>query len=1062
MKKIFALAVFCAVTLNAVAGITPGWLRKSSISPDGKNIVFAYQGDLFIVGREGGQARQLTSNQAYDSDPLWSPDSKEVIFSSYREESKDIWKVSSEGGAPVRLTSFSGNETPLAVRGDGTVLFVSNIQEDALYGGFPGKGQLYGVSTQGGKIRQILPFQAGNVSVNSEGAMLYEDVKGYEDPLRKHHTSSVTRDIWVRNVSGSFTKISTFSGENRNPVFAADGDTFYFLCEQSGSFNVWKSSLSTPGIQTQVTDFSVHPVRNLSISGEGTLLFSYNGDLYTCRDGEAPAKVGITLTKDTSRRDKVMRSAAFGATDIAVSPNGKEIAIISSGDVYVVSTEAKISKRISFTPQQERGISFSEDGRTVYYASERDGEWAIWKTSLTEKGDKYMSVSAAVKEERVTGKGKTCLQPQVSPDGKWLAFLQNRTDIVIKDIRTGSEKVLLQGANYSYRDGDLDYAWSPDSRYILSDYMADGGWNNPDVAMIDIESGRITNLTESGYSDANFHWAVGGKAMTWNSDRNGFRSHGSWGSENDVYIMFFDKKAFSDFRKDQEVENIEKMLKDDDKSSRKEEKKDSIRQEKKDARLEMDLENLEDRTIRLTSRSGRIGDHFLTEDGSKLYFMSQNPEGASLYCLDIRKKSLKSLGKSISGTFYPSPDGKYIYYLSLLGVSRFEISSGQSKSISFSEEYEYDQSEERKYIFAHCWKEVSEKFYDASVHGIDWEGFKKNYEQFLPHIDNNYDFQDLLSEMLGELNASHTGARYTPSSSSKLGYIGALFDDEYQGKGLKIKEVLAGGILDNLTEAKAGDIIVSIDGKEIPEGSSWYEVFFRKASKRTLLSIKEGRKTEDVYVTPGVSDSKLLYTRWVRRREQIVKELSGGRIGYVHVKGMNSESFREVFSNALGKYRNCEALIVDTRHNGGGWLHDDLASFLNGKAYIEFRPRGQYVGTEPYNKWTKPSCVLIGEDNYSDACGFPYVYRTLGIGKLIGAPVPGTMTSVWWETQVDHSLVFGIPEVTSWCLEEDCALENFQIEPDIPVYNDPESLMRGEDKQLEAAVAEMLKEIDAK
>ena len=196
------------------------------------------------------------------------------------------------------------------------------------------------------------------------------------------------------------------------------------------------------------------------------------------------------------------------------------------------------------------------------------------------------------------------------------------------------------------------------------------------------------------------------------------------------------------------------------------------------------------------------------------------------------------------------------------------------------------------------------------------------------------------------------------------------------------------------------------------------------------------------------------------KREEMVEKLSGGRIGYVHVQGMNSPSFREVYSKALGKYRNCEALIVDTRHNGGGWLHDDLATFLSGKAYLEFRPRGQYIGTEPFNKWTKPSCVLMGEDNYSDACGFPYVYKTLGLGKLIGAPVPGTMTAVWWETQIDPTLIFGIPQVTSWGLAEDRPLENLQIEPDILVYNTPESMVKGQDLQLEAAVAEMLSQID--
>ena len=206
--------------------------------------------------------------------------------------------------------------------------------------------------------------------------------------------------------------------------------------------------------------------------------------------------------------------------------------------------------------------------------------------------------------------------------------------------------------------------------------------------------------------------------------------------------------------------------------------------------------------------------------------------------------------------------------------------------------------------------------------------------------------------------------------------------------------------------------------------------------------------------------SNLLYKRWVERCRKNVDKLSGGRIGYVHVKGMGSQSFREVYSELLGRCRNKEAVIVDTRHNGGGWLHDDLATLLSGKEYQRFVPRGQYIGSDPFNKWLKPSCVLICEDNYSNAHGFPWVYKELKIGKLIGAPVPGTMTAVWWETQIDPTIVFGIPQVG--CMDmRGQYMENKQLEPDIKVYNSPEKSLKGEDEQLAAAVKEMLKEADA-
>lgn len=1063
MKKFTLTVILCAISMAAFSQTTPRWLRKSSISPDGKCIAFAYQGDIWTVPTAGGVARQITTNPAHDADPIWTKDGKYVVFSSTRELTKDIWKVAAEGGAPVRVTAYQGAETPLATTIDGTVIFSANIQLDPAYTDFPGSAQVYEVSLDGGAPKQLTSVTMTAVSVNAARVMLYEDNKGYEDPLRKHHTSSVTRDIWAFNpADGSYRKLSDFAGEDLCPAFLGDGKSFVYLSEKSGSLNVWRSSLDGSAPK-RLTSFTTHPVRHISAAQDGTILLSYNGDLYTVKEGAQPKKVEITIAKDIVDRESIRQSASYSVRAIAPSPTGKEIAVISRGDVYVTSTEAKSTRRITETACQERGISFDETGRTLYYASERNGEWGIYKTTLADKDDKYFSLAYDFKEERVTSPGQTCFQPQVSPDGKYLAFLRDRTEIVVKNIKSGEEKSLLKDVNYSYSDGDQDYYWSPDSKSILCNYGALGGWNNEDVALIDVESGVVTNLTKSGYKDGDFRWALGGKAMIWTSDRAGYRSHGSWGSYRDAYIMFFDGKAYYEYTRAQNEIDIEKLLKDGDKKAEKQEAKeakDSTKNAKKGKvePVKLDLAGIEDRTIRLTRASSSIGDLIMSPDGV-LYYTS----GGDLCSVDLRTREQKVVKKGVRGRFFPDKDGKNVYMIGLLSVSKLDLKTGSTKSVSFSGEYDYYPAEERAYIFEHCWKQVDEKFYDKDIHGLDWKSMHDNYAQFLPYITNNYDFQDLLSEMLGELNGSHTGARYRPSAPSgapNAGHIGVLYDMNYTGKGLKIAEMLPGGMLGNVDpEIKAGDVILAIDGQAIPAGKTWYEAFAWKSGKRVQLVVEKSGKKTTLYLTPNSSDSPLLYTRWVRQREQMVEKLSGGKIGYVHVKGMDSESFRTVFSNALGKYRGCEALIVDTRHNGGGWLHEDLAQFLNGKAYIEYRPRGQYIGTDPYDKWTKPSCVLIGEDNYSDACGFPYVYKSLGIGKLIGAPVPGTMTAVWWETQVDASLVFGIPEVTAWGLKDDRPIENLQIEPDILVYNDPAAIMRGEDQQLEAAVKEMLKEI---
>ena len=1065
MKKLILLLAAALTFTGALAQETPQWIRRNAISPDGQTLAFSYKGDIYTVPVSGGEARQITSNRAYDSEPLWTRDGSRIVFSSWREGSKDLFVTGVGGGVPKRLTDLPGGETPLAVTAEGEVYFLwlTSAYLSPGFDGFPGDPALYKTNLEGKTPELVTSMTLAALSFNAQGDVLYEDWKGYEDPLRKHHTSSVTRDIWLYqgtpfNAQGRFTKLTSYIGEDRNPVFAADGKTFYYLSEQDGkTSNVYRSSIDAPDQVTQLTFYDKNPVRFLSVADNGTVAYSYNGELYTLEGG----KVEITVTRDEPEKE-VNPMSMKSASAMAVSPGGKEIALVMRGDVFVTSVEYGTTRRITNTPEQERGVSFSKDGRTLYYASERGGCWSIYKSSLTNKEDQLFTYSASFKEERVSPEGETSFQMEVSPDGKWLAYLRDRTELVILPTSgSGKPKSLHKGVNYSYADGDQHFAWSPDSRFLLCNWQAQGGWNNQDIALVSVEDGSVTNLTQSGYSDGSFRWALGGKAMTWESDKNGYRSHGSWGAEDDIYVMFFDGKAYTDFGRSKEQKEIDKMLMGEKAAAKEEkkEKKDSVA--KKVEKLELDLASREDRIRRLTRHANMMGDHYLTDDGTKLYFTQRLEKNFDLCMLDIEKGDVTVVKKGVMGSFTPAPDGKSLYIFRGAQLSKLDIATGKDKAVSFAGDYEFKPQAERSYIFEHCWKQVLEKFYVEDLHGVDWQYYHDNYAAKLSSVNNDFDFADLLSEMLGELNGSHTGARFRPTGGPSLGCLGILADLAYNGDGVRIAEVLPGGVLSNTDSGiKAGDVITAIEGHPIKAGENWLQYLYNRVDKKTLLTLKTGGKSKDLIVTPSQSDANLLYRRWVRQREEMVERLSGGKVGYVHIKGMDSQSFRELYSRALGKYRACEALIVDTRHNGGGWLHDDLVTFLGGQEYCLFTPRGQYIGHEPFNKWTKPSCVLMGEDNYSDAAGFPYAYKSLGLGKLIGAPVPGTMTAVWWESQVNGLLVFGIPQVGNWGVKDGRYMENFQIEPDILVYNDPASILSGRDLQLEAAVAEMLKEIE--
>ena len=484
--------------------------------------------------------------------------------------------------------------------------------------------------------------------------------------------------------------------------------------------------------------------------------------------------------------------------------------------------------------------------------------------------------------------------------------------------------------------------------------------------------------------------------------------------------------------------------------------------------LTFDLENRFDRIVRLTVNSSRLGDAVMSPKGDILYYLAAFEGDYDLWEHKLKENTTKILLKGVGGgSLIPDKEGKNIFMCTGGRLKKIEIAGSKITPIEFEAFFDYRPYDERAYIFDHVCQQVNDKFYIADLHGVDWKGYKKAYERFLPHISNNYDFTEMLSELLGELNGSHTGARFAAGGSAMpTATLGVFYDESYDGAGLKIKEIMKQSpFTQKKTEVKAGCIIEKVDGTAIEAGADYFPLFEGKVGRKVVLTVYDPstkkRFEEAVKAISYGTQSDLLYKRWVERCAKKVEELSGGRIAYVHIKGMDSPSFRKIYSELLGRYRNKEAVVVDTRHNGGGWLHDDVVTLLSGKEYQRFVPRGQYIGSDPFNKWLKASCMLTCEDNYSNAHGTPYVYKTLGIGKLVGAPVAGTMTAVWWERQIDPSIVFGIPQVGCMDMQGNY-LENQTLQPDILVYNEPAASLKGEDAQLKAAVDYLLKDLSKK
>ena len=1099
MKKLITCLSFALAAVSVgYAAVTPLWMRDARISPDGSEIVFCYKGDIYKVSAQGGTAVQLTTQASYEANPVWSPDGEQIAFASDRNGNFDLFIMSADGGAARRLTYHSASEIPSTFTPDGKyVLFSASIQDPATSALFPTSAmtELYRVPVEGGNTEQVLGTPAEWVCFDKAGSnFLYQDRKGFEDEWRKHHTSSIARDIWLYDTqTGEHTNLTNRDGEDRNPVYAPDGKSVYFLSERNGgSFNVYSFPLNAPQQVKPVTTFRTHPVRFLSVSDKGTLCYAYDGELYTQLPNSRPQKVKVELVRDD---DKDIASFRFsqGATSACVSPDGKQVAFIVRGDVFVTSTDYPTTKQITNTPAGESGLSFAPDNRTLVYASERTGNWQLYMAKITRKEDPNFP-NATLIEEEVLLPSKTVERryPQYSPDGKEIAFIEDRNRLMVLNLETKKVRQVTDGATWYNTGGGFDYEWSPDGKWFTLEFIGNRHDPYSDIGIVSAQGGAITNLTNSGYMSGSPRWVLDGNAVLFQTERYGLRAHASWGSQQDVMLVFLNQDAYDryrlskeDFELLKEFEKEQKKAKEKDEKKKNEKKKDAGKDKKKDGdkdgdngksdkdkeskkEIVVELKGIEDRIVRLTPNSSDLGSAIVSKDGENLYYFSAFEGGYDLWKMNLREKETKRLHKLNTGwvSLSMDKDGN-IFLLGSRNMQKMDAKSDALKPISYQAEMKMDLAAEREAMFDHVYKQQQKRFYNLNMHGVNWDEMSAAYRKFLPHIDNNYDFAELLSEWLGELNVSHTGGRYFANGKGDVtSNLGLLFDWEYRGKGMRIAEVIEKGPFDHSrTKVKEGCIIEKINGQEISQENDITVLLNNKAGKKTLISLYDPQSKErwEEVVMPISSGrlNGLLYNRWVKQRAAEVEKWSNGRLGYVHIQSMGDGSFRTVYSDILGKYNNCEGIVIDTRFNGGGRLHEDIEILFSGQKYFTQVVRGREACDMPSRRWNKPSIMLQCEANYSNAHGTPWVYKHRNIGKLVGMPVPGTMTSVSWETLQDPSLVFGIP-IVGYRLADGSYLENSQLEPDIKVANSPETVVKGEDIQLKAAVDELLKEIDSK
>ncbi len=744
MKRIVLSLLLGGGVLTAVAADAL-WMRDVRISPKGDRIAFGYKGDIYTVPVAGGEARRLTTLPSYESNPVWSPDGSKIAFASDRNGNFDVFVMNSDGGPAKRLTFNSAGEIPEAFSTDGkNVYFSAAIQNPAESAMFPSgrMTELYMVPVAGGKSRQVLGTPAQMPVFSKDGTkMFYHDVKGFEDEWRKHHTSSVSRDVWMYDpATGKHTNVTNRPGEDRNPVLSADGNTLYILSERDGgTFNVWAFPVASPASARPLTDFTTHPVRFLSRADNGVMAFAYDGEIYTmASDNAKPVKVSVDIVADGDASVMTMNVKPAGAV---VSPDGKSVAFISRGDVFVTSVEYPTTVQVTDTPAAERHLSWGDDNRTLYYTSERSGHKNIYRATLGRKDDPNFANATAIKEEamfdvkrgeKLTDATAEYSHPVVSPDGKQMAFVSNRNEINVMDLATRAVRRLTDGSTYPGQDDEMWMVWSPDSRWLATELMPAMHDPYADIALVEVATGKVTNITQSGYFCSNPRFVLDGNAILFFTDRYGMRNHASWGSQEDIMIVFLNREARDrfmlseeDFALLEEAEKAEKKVKEGEKGDAKKGKKgkDADKADKKeDKAVKVELDGIETRIMRLTPYSSDLSDAIVTADGETLYYLCSFEDGYDLWKLPLRKREPKLVSKTNTHNrvrLQADKDGKGIF---LMGpkMQKLDPKSDKLTAVAVSATQKVDAAAEREAMFDHMAVEEGARFYKKDMHGVDW------------------------------------------------------------------------------------------------------------------------------------------------------------------------------------------------------------------------------------------------------------------------------------------------------------------------------------------------------
>ncbi len=1005
-------------------------------------VVFSYLGDIWTGGEDGRNVQRITANAARDTYPRFSPDGKWIAFSSDRSGNLDVYIIPSEGGAAKRLTFHSADDAVLGWTPDSRqVLFSSNRGED---------------------------FMPRLASYSPDGRRLALNRKS-QTYWRKYYRGAYQSDVTVMDIAAKkFTDLTDYDGLDAWPMWSRDGHIYFVSDREGGGLtNLWRVP-EKGGKAERVTAFTSGDLRWPSIGTDAkTIVFEHDFAVWKLDpETRKAAPIKFEIAAETQENSTEIRSFSSQADDYDLAPNGRRFAFSIHGEIFTAPTGDGDVLQITDSPARDQYVEYSPDGKLIAFVSDRSGREEI-----------YVAPSGGGEAQKLTDIDALKSFLAWSPDSDQLAF--TCSDHTLRRYSLSSKQT-TEIATSKYGAFGI-VTWSPDGKWIA--YSKPAYTRTTDIYMIPAEGGEEKKVTFDSASETAPRFSPNGHKLYF------LRSEGGPGADDDLA----GRQIFSIA--------LERQAKDPDDPEDPLLSRDSNGADSKDVAI--DWAGLKRRTRRVTRMPYSVSTYAIAPDNRTIVFAVTEPSGTGstsvIYSIQEDGKRLTRITSSASSgdeseaaprgrrfggggrisNFRFARDGRTLFFLE--GRSIYSTSmpggpgaargaEGTRRRLSFNAQVKVDRSSEWAEMFDDAWRTMKYRFYDPKMHGRDWDAMRAKYQPMVEYAGERQEVLNLINEMIGELNASHTGAAPPPQrreGSVATGHLGIELEPDEPAGRYRVAWVYETGPADNdWVRVSPGNYLIAIDGKPVVAGDNYWQLLNYRLNRKVTVTFnskpsEEGAWKSRIEPASMAAYSQLRYERWVSQRREMALKLSGGRVGYLHIKAMDQPSLRK-FEKDLRENRDKQALIIDQRWNGGGNIEQQLLALLSQRQYEVWHPRESEATTRPFAGFFGPKVVLQNWRSASNAEMFPAGFRALGLGKLIGTRTFGAVIGTGSYSLIDGSTVRTPGTGVYLADKERTNMENYGVRPDIEVENSPEDNLAGRDRQLEVAVQELLKEISPK